>query len=301
MRNLFGICCLVLALSFAGSSLGQEPPHPEYLHGMVVAAQRVYEEGERLHAAGKKELSDAFFRQSLDIMMEADEASQGSYRARFDRIYAKYFAQRAKFDPVVAEQQVQLQTQIETTYESAPVQPGQVDYMVGYMAKHKRAFLENSFRRSLRYIPMIQEEFQRQGIPPDLAYMALVESGFRTDPTSHAGAQGMWQFMPATARQYGLRVEGSVDERNDPVKSTHAAGRYLQYLHRKFDNWPLAVAAYNCGEGRVERSLRKHNVKTFWDLVEAGGLPRETARYVPSIVAATIISRDPRKYGIDYP
>jgi membrane-bound lytic murein transglycosylase D len=131
--------------------------------------------------------------------------------------------------------------------------------------------------------------------------MALIESGFRPDPTSHAGARGLWQFMPATARQYGLRVDGDVDERTDPDKATPAAARYLNYLHDRFGDWTLAVAAYNCGEGRVERLMRKHDARTFWQLVEAGALPRETERYVPSIIAATIISRDPRAHGIDYP
>ncbi len=145
---------------------------------------------------------------------------------------------------------------------------------------------------------MIRQEFAAAGIPEDLAYMALIESGFRPDPVSHAGAKGLWQFMPATAERFGMRVHGGIDERTDPVKSTRAAAQYLTVLYGMFDNWPLAVAAYNCGEGRVRRALDSSGSSTYWELVEKNALPLETQRFVPSIIAATIISRNPEAYGI---
>ncbi len=161
-----------------------------------------------------------------------------------------------------------------------------------------RKFLENSFRKSHSYMPMIREEFLRQGIPLELAYLAIIESGFNTDVLSHAGARGMWQFMPETARYYGLEVSAQRDERLDPIKSTKAASVYLKKLYNQFKNWPLALAAYNCGENRVDKALKKHNAKSFWELVQYNALPKETQKYVPSVMAVALISQNLNLYGL---
>ena len=165
----------------------------------------------------------------------------------------------------------------------------------------RRPFLERSFERALAHMPMIRAEFERAGIPSALAYMALIESGFAPAPTSPAGARGLWQFMPETARRFGLAVGPGRDDRLDPLLSTRAAARYLRALHEEFGDWPLAVAAYNCGEGRVRSALRRSGARTFWQLADLEALPAESLAYVPKIVAVTLIAREPARHGFSGP
>lgn len=295
MKNAFQLTAIVLAVLCATLSLASTE---EYTRGLVKAAQLTFEEGAKAFHSGDQAAGRALFRQSNAILMQADIEGDEDLQRRIDRIFNFLFEDMAKVDPQTAQRLLAIRAQVDSAYQAAPVQPGQVEYFVGYLLKERRQFLINSFNRSLRYIPMIREEFRQAGIPEDLAYMALVESGFRPDPTSHAGAKGLWQFMPETAKRFGLKVGGGVDERTDPVKSTRAAAQYLKTLHAMFGDWPLAVAAYNCGEGRVQRALKKSGSRTYWELVEKKALPVETQRYVPSIVAATIISRDLKGYGL---
>src|SRR5258706_7091527 len=115
--------------------------------------------------------------------------------------------------------------------------------------------------------------------------------------TSRAGARGIWQFMPDTAREYGLRVDWWVDERADPERSTRAAVTYLRDLYKQFNDWPLALAAYNCGPGRIKRALNETSATTFWELLENAAVPKETRGYVPTFFATLIIASDPGTYG----
>ena len=151
--------------------------------------------------------------------------------------------------------------------------------------------------RSGRYLGMIQEVFRSQGLPTDLAFTAMIESGFDPRAVSNARAKGLWQFMAPTARGYGLRVDRWVDERLDPEKSTVAAAAYLRDLYRQFGSWELAHAAYNAGEGKVIRAIRVTGSSNFWNLTRTKYLRRETREYVPAIHAATLIGRDPDQYG----
>ncbi len=178
------------------------------------------------------------------------------------------------------------------------VQVEQVNSQMQRLLTKGRNFLLTGFRKSQPFMPMIQKEFSYHGLPLELAYLALIESGFDTKVLSHAGARGMWQFMPETARQYGLEVSATLDERLDPVKSTKAAAMYLKKLHNQFKDWPLALAAYNCGEYRVSKAMQKHNARSFWQLLQYNALPKETQKYVPSVLAAAIISQNLHKYGL---
>ncbi len=148
-----------------------------------------------------------------------------------------------------------------------------------------------------RYRPMVESVFAEFGLPLDLAYLSLVESGFNPRAYSRARATGPWQFMKGTARLYGLRVNWWVDERRDPIKSTVAAARYLRDLYDLFGNWPLAMAAYNAGEGRVGRALRKTDGESFYEIARSRYIRRETKEYVPRFMAATIIAKNPDQYG----
>ena len=151
--------------------------------------------------------------------------------------------------------------------------------------------------RSSKYLPMIQRELAKAGLPQDLAYLSMIESGYIPTARSSAGAVGLWQFMPETGRHYTLRIDNYIDERRHIEKSTKAAVAMLGDLYRDFGDWQLAVAAYNGGPARVQNGLDRFGAKTFWALADEQYLPLETKRYVPKLIAAIIIAKDPKKYG----
>ncbi|MGD0827322.1 MAG: lytic transglycosylase domain-containing protein [Desulfobaccales bacterium] len=169
-------------------------------------------------------------------------------------------------------------------------------YLVYFSTKRKEV-IQRQLVRSTRYLPMIKEVFQEYGLPEDLAYLAMIESGFNPEAQSPAGARGMWQFIKGTGVRYGLVIDGRIDERRDPVKSTRAAARYLLDLYQQFGSWYLAAASYNCGERRVQKELNKGNHENFWELSADKRLPSETQNYVPQMIAATIIAKNPEKFG----
>src|SRR5881628_316189 len=147
---------------------------------------------------------------------------------------------------------------------------------------------------------MIREVLRARGLPEDLAFTAMIESGFKPDAVSRVGAKGMWQFMAGTARRYGLRVDRWVDERLDPERSTVAAAAYLRDLYNLFGSWPLAQAAYNAGEVKVARAISKTGSRDFWTLAQSRYLRRETKEFVPQIHAVTMIGREPDRYGFEF-
>jgi len=156
--------------------------------------------------------------------------------------------------------------------------------------------------RSGRYVPMIHRIFREEGIPTDLAQVALIESSFLPRARSNRAAHGIWQFMPRTGRQYGLTSNGVVDERSDPEKATRAAAKHLAYLHELFHDWFLALAAYNAGEGKILRAQERTGLNDFWQLAASGLLRQQTQNYVPAVIAAVLISKNPEHYGfeVDY-
>jgi hypothetical protein len=135
------------------------------------------------------------------------------------------------------------------------------------------------------WLPTVESILRERGLPAALLGVAAVESGFNPQALSPKGALGLWQLMPATARRYGLVVDAGRDERLDPVKSTYAATRYLKDLYAQFGDWPLALAAYNAGEDRVQRALERSGARDFWSLSRRSALPDETRRYVPAVLA----------------
>ncbi|MBI2223014.1 MAG: transglycosylase SLT domain-containing protein [Acidobacteria bacterium] len=166
-----------------------------------------------------------------------------------------------------------------------------------------RDYIQDGLQRGSKYLPMIESVFRAEGLPLDLAYIPIVESAFKPNALSRAKAKGVWQFMRGTALENGLRHDWYIDERSDPEKATIAAAKYLKTLNRMFDgDWHLALASYNGGPGRVQRALKRYKVEDFWSLVERGRrtLPRETREYVPMILAAMIVARNPAQYGIQF-
>ena len=164
----------------------------------------------------------------------------------------------------------------------------------------ERAFFARAYRRSGIYMDMILEKLKAAGLPEELAWLPLIESGYQVKALSSARALGLWQFIPSTGVRFGLKRDLLVDERMDPEKATDAAVAYLTELHNLFGDWPTVLAAYNCGEGRVLRTIRSQNVNyldNFWDLYTK--LPRETAQYVPRFLATIHIIQNMEKYGFD--
>lgn len=174
-----------------------------------------------------------------------------------------------------------------------------VQYFLDRFTRERRAVVDKWFGRAGRYLEMIRDTLRARGLPEDLAFVAMIESGFNPVAVSHAGAKGLWQFMAGTARRYGLRVDQWVDERFDPEKSTLAAAAYLRDLYAQFGSWSLAQAAYNAGERTVERAIRVVGSTDFWALARSSSLKQETKEFVPQIHAATVIGQDPSRYGFD--
>ena len=167
---------------------------------------------------------------------------------------------------------------------------------IRYFQTEKREFFALCLSRSTAYLPMIHSAFRDYGLPQDLAYKALVESGFNSRAQSRVRALGMWQFMYRTGLLYGLRRNTYRDDRMDPEKATRAAARHLTHLYQYFGDWRLVVAAYNCGQGRMDGAIAKSKTRDFWKI---HALPRETRNHVPKFMAAVIMAKDPEFFGFE--
>jgi LysM repeat protein len=173
-----------------------------------------------------------------------------------------------------------------------------VRYFIDYFSsKRSKPFFERILARSGRYVQMMARVLNEEGLPEDLAYLALIESAFLPEATSPQGAAGLWQFVPSTARLYGLRIDRWVDERRDPEKATRAAAAYLKDLHGMFGRWYLATAAYNAGPAAIDRALQQSGARDFWTLTRKAQLSDETRNFVPKFVAVALIANEPEKYG----
>jgi membrane-bound lytic murein transglycosylase D len=175
----------------------------------------------------------------------------------------------------------------------------QVQYFLDRFTGARRDVVNLWVGRSGRYLGMIREVLKNRGLPEELAYTAMIESGFNPVAVSRVGAKGMWQFMAGTARRYGLRVDQWIDERLDPEKSTVAAASYLRDLYNMFGSWALAQAAYNAGEVKVSKAIRATGSSDFWTLAKTNHLRAETKDFVPAIHAATLIAQNPDRYGFE--
>jgi membrane-bound lytic murein transglycosylase D len=173
-----------------------------------------------------------------------------------------------------------------------------VEYFLYYFQTSGRPSFSRWLSRSSRYIPMMKEILKREGMPEDLVYVAMIESGFQLHARSWANAVGPWQFISDTGRRYALRIDQWVDERKDPVKATTAAALYLKELYGMFNgDWYLAAAGYNAGENKILRAINMYNTSDFWEISRGSYLKRETKEYVPKLLAAAIIAKDPARYG----
>ena len=273
------LCCMMILPASASDRADREPAYLQDAQpamGLVASNERAPEE-----------------RRALSGILESERGSPGTVGVV-----------RSEAEPVEDEEPPLLVAPYSLEYFDIPIVFNDaVEYFIRFFTVEKRKVFANWLRRSKRYVPMITEILREHGLPEDLVYLAMIESGFNTRAYSPMNACGPWQFIYATGERYGLRVNHWVDERRDPEKSTVAAARYLRDLFRQFGHWYLAAAGYNAGEGRVERAITKHDTTDFWELRKYNTLPRETRDYIPQLIAAAIIAKDPERYGftnIDY-
>ncbi len=235
---------------------------------------------------------------AYELMLELPSNHDGAYlqgkedirRLIADLIIRTYDSQRVATGPATS---FDLEIQI--------VDNTEVQREIKAFTNGEQAFFIESYRRSGLYREMMLKKLAEAGLPSQLSWLPLVESGYKVKAYSRASAVGLWQFISSTGQRYGLTRDYWIEERMDPEKSTDAAIAYLSELHEQFGDWPKALAAYNCGEGRVARLQRSNpnQYLDFWDLYSM--LPRETRRYVPRFFATLLIVQDPKRYGMDLP
>lgn len=185
---------------------------------------------------------------------------------------------------------------VESLYETYGFNKA-VENSLYFFSKNIRGKFMTFLSRSGRYISMMGEIFREKNLPQELVFLPLIESGFNLYAFSPKKASGPWQFIASTAKRYGLKIDWWVDERRDPVKATIAAAKYLSDLYAMFGSWNLALAAYNAGEGKIRRALRRAKTDDFWVLRNTGYIKKETKNYVPFYIAATAIAKDPEGFG----
>jgi membrane-bound lytic murein transglycosylase D len=306
-------------------------PAPDPVAILIAESDRHFETGRNELALGHLERAKAEFDRALDVVLESPDGARANSRLRehvnrlVDRIsvleqaalatgdgFSETKTEPAAIDALLAVETFEstppkpataeaVQADLESTTHDIPIPTN--DRVLRYVELFQgrlREFLTEGLSRGVQYLPMIQATFRAEGLPLDLAYIPLIESAFKPSALSRAKARGVWQFMRGTALENGLKADWYLDERADAVKATQAAAKYLKTLHRMFEDWHLAMASYNGGPGRVKRALTRSRKNDFWQLTSTTRyLPRETREYVPMILAAVIIAKNPAQYGFD--
>jgi membrane-bound lytic murein transglycosylase D len=316
------------------SPVVQAPAPPEDpVLALIAESQRRFTDGQRELEQGHVEAARREFNRSVDVLLESPYGGRTEPRIRehFDRLVdristyeLKALAQgdgftEKRYEPAVLDDLLALSTTLEPLAASALKDTVQLDLMtsrpdipiplnqrvLAYIELFQgrlHDFIEDGMRRGSKYLPMIQSVFRAEGLPLDLAYVPLIESAFKPNALSKASAKGVWQFMKGTALENGLRHNWYIDERSDPEKATVAAANYLKTLVNLFDgDWHLALASYNGGPGRLQKAIKRVGQSDFWELANKPRvLPRETREYVPMILAAIVIARNPAQYGFEF-
>jgi membrane-bound lytic murein transglycosylase D len=301
------------------------------IDALIAVSNRHFETGQTQLEQGHLERAKTEFNRAVEVLLESPFGARSEPRIRehFDRLVEKISAYEVtalargdgftekKYEPATIDDLLAISTfekpvptaetkqavaeDLQTTVHDIdiPMNAKVLSYVQLFSGRLK-GYLEDGLSRGARFLPMIQNVFRAEGLPLDLAYVPLVESAFKTNALSRAKAKGMWQFMRGTALENGLKHDWYIDERAEPEKATKAAAKYLKTLHKMFDgDWHLALASYNGGPGRVQRAIRRSGRDDFWRLTSTKRyLPRETREYVPLILAAIIIARNPVQYGM---
>lgn len=313
------------------------PPAPKPVVDPVAAlistSRNHFETGERELKAGHLEKARQEFDKSVEVLLESPYGARTDARMRehFDRLidrinayevtalsqgdgFAEKKYEAAPIDEILKNAttfpapaaddatKAAVKEDLEHNPHDIPIpeHPKVLSYVEVFQGR-MREYIQDSLARGAKYLPMIQSVFRAEGLPLDLAYIPIIESSFKTNALSKASAKGPWQFMRPTAKEHGLKTDWFIDERSDPEKATIAAAKYLKSLSKMFDgDWNMVLAAYNGGPGRVSRAVKKSGVNDFWELsANTKWLPRETREYVPLIMAAMIIGRNPAQYGFE--
>jgi peptidoglycan lytic transglycosylase D len=293
---------------------------------LIAKVEQKFASGEQNYKAGHLEAARKDFDEAVDWMLESgyDLNSDPKLSELFHRVVDTVFAdelqafragdgfQEAPAVPApideVAEMTFPVDPRLKERAEEAAknlshdlpltVNDEVLGFLNFFQTPRGRAIVETGLRRAGRYRDMISRVLQEEGLPQDLIYLAQAESAFQPLALSRAGARGIWQFVAWRGNQYGLRHTWWVDERQDPEKATRAAARHLRDLYAIYGDWYLAMAAYNCGPGNVQKGIERTGYADFWELYKRNVLPRETKNYVPIIVALTLIAKDAAHYGI---
>jgi len=298
---------------------------------LIALSNSHFEAGQAELQRGHLESARLEFNKALDVLLQSTYGARSEPRIRehFDRLVERISAteltslaqgdgftekkyESASIDdllalstspgePSAATRQAVTEDLQSTDHDIAIPLNGRVLSFVELFTGRLRGYLQDGLSRSAQYLPMIQDVFRAEGLPLDLAYVPLVESAFKPDALSRAKAKGMWQFMRGTALENGLKHDWYIDERAEPEKATRAAAKYLKTLYSMFGDWHLALASYNGGPGRIQTAIKRSGgVRDFWKLSASRRyLPRETRDYVPLILAAVIVARNPGQYGME--
>jgi len=317
---------LFLAVLLAGGCTVNRIVQPQAEPELPVFLQRSRNHlaaGTDLLAAERSSEARLHFDRALDILLDVSDPSfdhQEWLQLHVDQIAhleLQYFQDRANgqggrddsfleqvistplFLPSVRELQKlqRLEAQRGRIYDLPVVINSQVAAFLKAFQGVRQPQIQEALNRAQPYLADFRAIFREQGLPEDLVYLPIIESGFRTHAVSRARATGMWQFMAATARLFGLRVDWQVDERLDPYKSARAAARYLDYLFENFKDWYLVLASYNGGPGRIQRAINRLGKRDFFAIAASSHLVRETKNYVPAFLASLIIAKDPEGHG----
>lgn len=318
---------LANAPAFLVTTPALPPPKTHAVDSVMQRAQRHLDEGKKYYQA--KDIPDARheFDQAIDLMLDPPELSQNDrleYERRVeemvDQIHkmdlqgmgAASVPEEGKFEKAPLEDILQMtfpvdpklkdrvHEQVKATVSQLPLSV--TDAVLGYInyfSNRGHKTLVVATERSGRYRPMIQRILDEEGLPQELIHLAQAESGFIPRAMSRKAAGGMWQFLKWRGNEYGLQQTPYTDDRMDPEKATRAAAHHLRDLYQEFGDWYLAIAAYNCGPGVVEKAVERTGYADFWELRALGVLPAETTNYVPIILAMTIMEKNAAEYGLD--
>jgi membrane-bound lytic murein transglycosylase D len=301
-----------------------EKPAPDAVGDLVANVEKEYQAGLVNYQAGKMDAAKQNFDNALNALLESqlDIRSDNRLEEEFERITdgvnhlslgdlaSDSDAQKSEPAPIDETNSItpsadpkvkaKAQAEIKSTHSDLPLMmTDQVAGYISYFSNHGRGTFERAFARSGRYHDMMVRILREEGVPQDLIYLAQAESGFQPTAVSRAGARGIWQFMGARGRGYGLQRSLWVDDRQDPEKSTRAAARHLRDLYAQFGDWYLAMAAYNSGPGTVQAAVKRTGYADFWELYRRNVLPKETRNYIPIILAVTIVTKNLSQYGFD--
>jgi membrane-bound lytic murein transglycosylase D len=303
------------------------PPKPSEADQRIRRAEQRFESGKSLYLAGDVDGARSEFDRALEILLTTAESLPDRYKIELKA--EQYVAAIHRYDvngmgagdlsgqvaydkapledilvmtfPVNPQLKPKVKEQLEATVSQLPLETNDavVSYINYFSSEKGRKTLLAGLRRAGRYKPLISRILAEEGVPQELIYLAQAESGFFPRAVSYKAAVGMWQFIQARGREYGLNQTANTDDRLDPEKATRSAARHLRDLYQRFGDWYLAIAGYNCGDGCIEKAVQRTGYADFWTLRDKNAVPRETTNYVPIILAMTIMHKNAKAYDLE--